>query len=121
MTISVSPAGRIGRGTSVVKAYFRGKKYIELYYEKKGRKIGLKPLGRRTPDSLVVRFDKSGKVGQVMARGFFNQFGIKVGALAKVPVRYVGRVKLLSADLGKSSATRRRGKRTRKTRKAKGK
>lgn len=115
-TISISPRGVIGLGVAVVELYFRGKKYVELFYEAKKNKLGLKPLTKKTADSFTIRYDKTGRIGQIIARGFFNRFQITIASSTRLSARWVGRAKLLSADLGAGTTSSKGKRKTRKKR-----
>ena len=97
--VSISKVGNIGLSAPVVELYFKGKRYVELYYDPKGKRIGLRPLDKKSPDALTIRYDKKGRVGQVIARGFLKAFNINIEGIQKYVGKWISRTNMLVINL----------------------
>ncbi len=74
-TIGISVEGRFSFYRPVVKKYFEGINYVELFHDPDGQKIGILPLVEPSKDSFRIQ-GRTTKM--IVAKRFLKKFGIPV-------------------------------------------
>jgi len=101
-SISIRKNGTMGVNAVCVDKYFGECRYIEYYYDRDGKRIGLKPVKTKTEECYPVFFSKRSKSGTIAARKFFEYYGIDYKSGTKrYEVHWDDENKFIVADLGK--------------------
>jgi hypothetical protein len=74
--VRISPLGTMGFSGACVERYIGDAGYVEFYYDRGNRAIGLKFLTQATPQARAMRPRRKGSQVQVSAMGFLSAFGI---------------------------------------------
>lgn len=74
--ISITTAGQIGINSSCLANFFKGKKYVLLYGDKKEKIIGIKPLDKDQDNCFSISFSAKKISGSISGRSFLNTMGI---------------------------------------------
>ncbi len=75
--ITVSKNGYISVNRSVREKYFKDAEAVQLLYDREGKRIGLRPVGKEVEHAYAFRHGKGRGGGLVFARSFLKYYGIE--------------------------------------------
>jgi len=99
--VTIRKSGVIGINSEAMERFFGEARYLEFYYDRKNKRIGLKPLRDRTKDSYTVFPSKRSKSANVFARKFLRFYGIDFSKTKSYVPYWDDEGKLLVVDLQK--------------------
>jgi hypothetical protein len=97
--ITVLKGGQLGINKMCMEEYFRDYKYVEMYYDKDQKKIGIRPTNDSTNDAYNVRLIKGGKLANISVKEFLKHFGIEHGKSIAYSATWNEKEKLVEVDI----------------------
>lgn len=75
--VSILKTGGFGFNQAFCMRFLSGHDYVQLYFDKDRKIIGLKPVQEGEEDAIKIRKVTGGKSATIAARPFFTYFNIK--------------------------------------------
>lgn len=105
--LSGSPTVRFVRGqlffnTVAMRSFFKGREFVELFWDAESKRVGVKPLEKPNEDSYGIRICRKGsRVGAVSASSLFKEIGeiLKEKEVKTFPIKK--EKEMLIVELGK--------------------
>lgn len=98
-TISIRTNGALGINAAAVREYFGECRYVEFYFDRDNKVMGIKPVQEKTEDSYSLFLSKRSRSATVSARKFLSHYGIDYGQTRRLPLQWDEENQLLTADL----------------------
>ncbi len=74
--VSINAAGQITLNRATVDKYFKNKKFVDLYFDKEKRCVGIKPADKETDDAFKLTSNKIQSNSSFSGRSFLKNYGI---------------------------------------------
>jgi hypothetical protein len=74
--VTIARAGYIGINSACMDKYFKGKKLVQLYFDKEKQIIALKPIDKEVEGSFTLTNDGENRPGSIAGRSFLKYYEI---------------------------------------------
>ena len=105
-SVSVTKYGNFVINSSGVTA-LQKRPYLQVYWDKEDRKVGLKPLKAAEEHAYHVNYSPKGGVGSISATAFLKSVGYSYEETQRFPAKWNEKAKLLEFQLHKGAASKR--------------
>jgi hypothetical protein len=99
-TISLLQSKNLSINIACVEKHFKGTKSIELFYDKDGNRIGIKPFQKKD-NAMFSLCGKDGRSAHISCRGFIKHFNIPVLTTKQYNPKWNEKEELLEIHLDK--------------------
>lgn len=74
--VSIAKAGYIGINSACMDMYFKGKNFVQLYWDKEKQIIGIKPIDKEAGGAFTLTNDGERRPGSIAGRSFLKYYEI---------------------------------------------
>lgn len=74
--ITIASAGYIGFNSACMDKFFKNKKFVQLYYDKDKKSMGLKPTEKEIEGAFKISSSGPGKPGSMAGKSFLKYYEI---------------------------------------------
>jgi len=74
--VTIAKAGYIGINSACMNMYFKGKVFVQLYWDKERQIIGIKPIDKEIEGSFTLTNEGERRPGSIAGRSFLKYYEI---------------------------------------------